>query len=86
MRRPTLPLLAVALSTACGPQIETTQLEPLNRELAATTLADALSRKTHFAPLCDDHGYPLVGNIVSKSDPAATASNFCAALRNGSPR
>ena len=37
----------------------------------------ALANRDHFSPLCDENGYPLVGNIASKG--GATASEFCAA-------
>lgn len=90
MRRPTLSLLAVVLSTACGPadappgppgaapgpQVD---LEALNAELSGTY--GPITNPSHFAPLCDARGYPLVGNIVSKSQ--HTASSFCAELRDG---
>jgi len=82
MRRPALSILAVALSTACGP--DTTNLEPLNQELAQTSYEQAIANKIHFAPLCDQNGYPLCGNIVSKGGggtSGTTASRFCASLR-----
>lgn len=83
MRRPALSILVVALSTACGPQTDPQQLEPLNQELSATPYDQAMANRSHFAPLCDDRGYPLVGNIVSKTS-GTTASTFCAALREPS--
>lgn len=93
MRRPTLSILAVALSTACGPQEagETSgpaadntrnphdNLQALNEELVSTSWREAVSRLDHFAPLCDANGYPLVGNIVSKG--GTTASEVCAEVR-----
>jgi hypothetical protein len=86
MRRPTLSLLAVVLSTACGPQEAAPapgsqpDLEALNVELSGTY--GPISDPSHFAPLCDAKGYPLVGNIVSKGT-SHTASAFCAELRAG---
>jgi hypothetical protein len=77
MRKPTLSLLAVVFSTACGTGAEPQDLEALNQELYVTPLQQAVDHKAHFAPLCDAQGYPLVGNIVSK--PSGTqASQFCA--------
>lgn len=77
MRRPTLSVLAVVLSTACGPSVDPKALEPLNQELTTKTLDQAVADRDHFSPLCDENGYPLVGNIASKG--GATASEFCAA-------
>ncbi len=50
----------------------------LNQELSMTPLGDAVTNAAHFRCLCDDQGYPLVGNINAKE---ATASAFCKALR-----
>lgn len=88
MRRPTLSILAVVLSTACGPGPEAeppgpklgpADLDQLNQELANTYHPLTRAEMLHFAPLCDDRGYPLVGNIASKSN--YTASEVCTALR-----
>lgn len=93
MRRPTLSVLAVAFSTACGPQgaeeipgptdtrTQHEQLQILNNELSTNALREALTRLEHFRPLCDQAGYPLVGNIVSKTGETATASQFCSEVR-----
>jgi len=51
--------------------------DALNKELSGTLLEDAVTQHEHFRCLCDDKGYPLVGNINSKG---ATASSFCAAI------
>jgi hypothetical protein len=51
--------------------------DALNKELSNTSSEDALTQHEHFRCLCDDKGYPLVGNINSKG---ATASTFCAAI------
>jgi hypothetical protein len=83
MRRPSLSILAVALSTACGQGLDGPGLDELNQELANTTYTRAVEQHAYFAPLCDGRGYPLVGNIVSKG--GTTASRFCEALR-GLPR
>ena len=92
MRRPSLSILAVAFTTACGPQYsdvpgpdrgtsQNQDLQVLNEELSVTQLEVALRDMRHFLPLCDANGYPLVGNIHSKTQ-GATASQFCAATRN----
>lgn len=53
--------------------------DALDQELSHDTMLDeALARHEHFRCLCDDQGYPLVGNISSKG---TTASAFCGALR-----
>jgi hypothetical protein len=49
----------------------------LNEELSNTPIENAITEHTHFRCLCDDAGYPLVGNINGKG---ATASTFCKAL------
>lgn len=53
--------------------------EMLNAELSGTSLAEAVANRAHFRCLCDDDGYPLVGNINGKA--VTTASEFCGALR-----
>ncbi|APR74706.1 Hypothetical protein A7982_00052 [Minicystis rosea] len=69
-----------------GAQVEQEQeptpacdLEALNEELSYGSLEDAVAKHAHFRCLCDDEGYPLVGNINGKV--IATASEFCGELR-----
>ena len=50
----------------------------LNQELSGAPLESALADHAKFRCLCDDKGYPLVGNINSKG---TTASVFCKALK-----
>jgi hypothetical protein len=38
-----------------------------------------LAERQHFAPLCDEQGYPLVGNVLTKG--GTTASEFCGQIR-----
>jgi hypothetical protein len=74
-----------APSTQAPNQVPTevpTSLDTLNEELSTTILPDALVRRDHFRPLCDDFGFPLVGNINAKG---ARASEFCAAIRELAP-
>lgn len=52
----------------------------LNEELSCCTmLDDAIANKEKFRCLCDEQGYPLVGNINSKG---TTASELCKTLRD----
>ncbi len=87
MRKPTLSLLAVVLSTACGTGAQHTptpeeqrELEPLAAELNQTPMRSAMGNRSHFAPLCDENGYPLVGNVYGKVPPETTVAEFCAEL------
>lgn len=50
----------------------------LNQELAGTMFEEAMTKHAHFRCLCDDKGYPLVGNINNKG---TSASAFCKALQ-----
>ena len=53
--------------------------DALNSELSNNTVLEgALQQHEHFRCLCDDQGYPLVGNINSKG---TKASEFCTALK-----
>ena len=52
--------------------------DALNQELSSSPLESALTQPQHYRCLCDDKGYPLVGNINSKG---TTASAFCSALK-----
>jgi hypothetical protein len=41
----------------------------------------------HFRPLCDEAGYPLVGNMYRKtSEPQYQPSAFCAKVRTKGSR
>ena len=75
MKRSTFSILAV-LATACGPA---PTLEQLNQELSVTSPEKSMANAAYFRPLCDDKGYPLVGNINGKV--VTTASEFCTAVR-----
>ncbi len=92
MLRQTYKILAVAVTvSACGgaaaTPVDTHQptTKELADEFAGTTLADALSRRDHFQPLCEADGYPLPGNINSKESAAAAqrVSEFCADIGKG---
>ena len=86
MLRKTTSILAIAITaSACGGATENTQhtstLRELADELAKTSLADALARRDHFAPLCDADGYPLPGNVNSKGQSGTTVAEFCEAIK-----
>jgi len=67
-----------------GPSAPACDRDARNRELSTgVVLEDALARAEHFRCLCDEQGYPLVGNINAKG---TTASAFCAALSQRGPR
>jgi hypothetical protein len=53
--------------------------DALNSELSSMMLEPAIAKHTQFRCLCDDKGYPLVGNINSKG---TTATAFCGAIRD----
>ena len=53
--------------------------EALNDELSLTLIDDAIANRARFRCLCDDEGYPLVGNINGKV--ITRASEFCGALK-----
>jgi hypothetical protein len=60
-------------------------LVALRGELAGAGRAGALAKVTHFRPLCDKDGYPLVGNVVmGKAEHPGDhyqPSAFCGELR-----
>jgi hypothetical protein len=88
MKRKTYPILAIALTaSACGgtpasgPEPQSTR-QQLTQELSNTPLADALKNRDRFAPLCDENGYPLPGNVNSKGSGSGTSvTEFCDAIR-----
>jgi hypothetical protein len=82
-RRTALSVLAVTAATACGGALAP-DLDALNQELSRRSYTQAMTERSHFAPLCDEHGYPLVGNILSKG--GTTASLFCEATRTQTER
>ncbi|MFO0744523.1 MAG: hypothetical protein U1F43_02480 [Myxococcota bacterium] len=52
----------------------------LRADLLAAERSDALAHMKVYRPLCDADGYPLVGNLATKS-PGLQPSAFCAAVR-----
>lgn len=54
----------------------------LRNELRADQPERARARVTHYRPLCDKDGYPLVGNVARKTaKPEMTPSEICAFVR-----
>ncbi len=79
------PVIAVS---APRPADDSMNLFQLADELRATEPALVAARTAHFRPLCDGDGYPVVGNLVTKSmqpDPPVVAA-FCADVRAQGPR
>jgi hypothetical protein len=61
---------------------EDPKLVALRGELDIAGRESALAKETHFRPLCDEEGYPLVGNLVRKSPGQPfQPSAFCAEVR-----
>ncbi len=74
----------VSVAPAANGDGVTEPLEWLRRELANSTKEAAFARLPHFRPLCDDKGFPVVGNVIRKS-PTYTVSAFCEDLRRERP-
>lgn len=60
--------------------LEAAELIELRDELLETPQPQAMERMDHFRPLCDDAGYPLVGNVATKSV-GMQPSQFCSEVR-----
>jgi hypothetical protein len=60
-------------------------LRDLRRDLVAAGRDRALAAIARFRPLCDQDGYPLVGNVASKGD-LYQPSQFCAEVRSTEKR
>jgi hypothetical protein len=80
--RPAPPVEAAADASPPQPPPPPADLDALRTELLNTTPDAALAQMTHFRPLCDKDGYPLVGNVASKVQlPGLQPSAFCAEVR-----
>lgn len=84
---PTTTVLAVpAPVTAAAAPMATNDPAALKRlamELREAAPADVGARLAHFRPLCNAQGFPLVGNLVTKSmsPEAQPITAFCADVR-----
>jgi hypothetical protein len=78
------PVTAAATPAAPAPAVT---LHELANELRNTDPAVVAVRLQHFRPLCDAKGFPLVGNLVTKSGAGGQPiESFCADLRaKGAP-
>lgn len=88
-------LAVALTATACGVSVESSEPDSsqeqlsggqvecdtaaLNAGLSGMSLDEAVANRARFRCLCDDEGYPLVGNINGKA--VTTVSEFCGALR-----
>ena len=58
------------------------RLNTLLSQLFDADRAEAKAKMDHFRPLCDQSGYPLVGNVLRKAMPEGyQPSEFCAEVR-----
>jgi len=76
------PSPTATTSSPSGPAAPTiaSTLPSLQEELATTGRDKAVAAMTHFRPLCDADGYPLVGNLARKA-PDYQVSAFCEEVR-----
>ena len=69
------------------------ELIQLRGDMAELTAQQVLQNKSHFRPLCDEQGYPLVGNLLPKEPDDSMQgyvapyqpSQFCAEVRADKP-
>lgn len=72
---------------AVSVRAESPKLLALRERLLATKGSAASKQAGRFRPLCDAAGYPLVGNLARKADPATVSdpglqpSEYCATVR-----
>jgi hypothetical protein len=73
----TTPAAAPAPAPEASPALHT-----LSAELEQVGRQGALANLKRFRPLCDERGFPLVGNMVRKGPPAEyRVSTFCSDVR-----
>jgi hypothetical protein len=56
-------------------------LVALRDELLPKSRDEAFAALSHYRPLCDHDGFPLVGNVIRKTPTNYTPSEFCSDLR-----
>lgn len=71
--RPATPAATVPLGAE--------QLKGLAEELRYADQRAASFDREHFRPLCDAQGYPLVGNLITKSVGPGPVEYFCTSVR-----
>ncbi len=79
---------AQALVAPSRPEVDNRELHPLRDELLGAKPSQVIAGAAHFRPLCDNDGYPLVGNVApGKSMHQVTQpSAFCATVRKEAMR
>jgi len=78
---PSVVVAAVSAPPSAAPSVDV-KLLSLSGELTSLDRDKALAKLEHFRPLCDDRGYPLVGNLPSKGmSNGLHPSEFCAEVR-----
>lgn len=91
-RPPTLAVTQAGMASASSEALmaEKIRLLQLQGELSMLSVPEAMAQSQKFRPLCDEKGYPLVGNMARKGGPddtkkTLTASEFCETLRARKP-
>jgi hypothetical protein len=69
------------IASASADKVEDPKLIALRTELENSLYSDSIKQVAHYRPLCDQDGYPLVGNLGRKG-PGMEPSQFCAEVRN----
>lgn len=73
---------APSASIAPRAAVEDPKLLELRDEMYGMKREDALGKAAHFRPLCDKDGYPLVGNLSTKTpEQGPQPSEMCAEIR-----
>ena len=72
----------VTASSAPASTLGPDQLQRLARELRDTDPEQVPAQLAHFRPLCDAQGFPLVGNLATKSVNPGGVTSFCADIRS----
>lgn len=77
------PVIASSVATAPAAPLTPGQLEDLAVELRGADPKTVAVQLAHFRPLCDAQGYPLVGNLMTKSidDTPGPITAYCADVR-----
>jgi hypothetical protein len=82
-KRAMIPILLFSSTAAAKPPPDDQAPKPLielRGKLFSAGEANALADVPKFRPLCDAEGYPLVGNMIRKSN-VYQPSAFCAVVR-----
>jgi hypothetical protein len=78
----TAAVSAPAAASVPAARLDDASLAALRTELDGMKREDALTKVAHFRPLCDEAGFPLVGNLARKvAAPSLQPSEVCAEVR-----